>query len=172
MLTDFTGSAMLCGMRAQGRYMGIDLSLRCNCTSTNTLSHPHPNVILLIRPPPLCLRTVFSKLFGRRCLVEGLVSASWRQQPVVAKKESCFEDIRLFVIKVRIFNDNMISAVVLSHFPREWAFRIVSVENIVILRWSEQLNSAEKEVLPIFHLISILVQICRPSLFQEDKCFR
>ena len=55
----------------------------------------------------------------RRCLVEGLVSASWRQQPVVAKKESCFEDIRLFVIKVRIFHDNMISAVVLSHFPRE-----------------------------------------------------
>ena len=56
----------------------------------------------------------------RRCLVEGLVSASWRQQPVVAKKESCFEDIRLFAIKVRIYNvHNMISAVVLSHFPRE-----------------------------------------------------
>jgi len=85
--------------------MGIDLSLRCNCTSTNSLSHP--NVISLIMPPPLCLRTVFSKLFGRRCLVEGLVSASWRQQPVVAKKESCFEDIRLFVIKVRIFNDDI-----------------------------------------------------------------
>ena len=32
---------------------------------------------------------------------------------MVAKKESCFEDIRLFAIKVRIFNvHNMISAVV------------------------------------------------------------
>ena len=80
----------------------------------------------------------------------GHVSASWRQQPVVAKKESCFEDIRLFVIKVRIFHDNMISAVVLSHFPREWAFCIVSVENIVISRWSEQLNSAEKKFLPTY----------------------
>ena len=73
---------------------------------------------------------------------------SWRQQPVVAKKESCFEDIRLFAIKVRIYNvHNMISAVVLSHFPREWAFRIVSVETIVILQWTEQLNSAAKNIL-------------------------
>ena len=103
--------------------MGIDLSLRCNCTSTNSLSpeisQKFGQCNFVNYAPPLCLRTVFSKLFGRRCLVEGLVSASWRQQPVVAKKESCFEDIRLFVIKVRIFNDNMISAVVLSHFPRE-----------------------------------------------------
>ena len=137
-----------------------------HCTSTNSLSHPYPNVISLIMPPllfivnmppPLYLRTVFSKLFGRRCLVEGLVSASWRQQPVVAKKESCFEDKRFFVIKVRIFHDNMISAVVLSHFPREWAFGIVSVENIVISWWSEQLNSAEKKFLPTFHLISSLM---------------
>ena len=73
---------------------------------------------------------------------------SWRQQPVVAKKESCFEDIRLFAIKVRIFNvHNMTSAVVLSHFPREWEFHIVSVENIVILPWLEQLNSAVLYVL-------------------------
>ena len=63
---------------------------------------------------------------------------SWRQQPVVAKKESCFEDIRLFAIKVRIFNfSHIIPFFVLSAFQRAAELHsFISMNQLVLVNLS------------------------------------
>ena len=46
-----------------------------NCTMYSNFRNYAPPPILIVNMPPLFLRAVFSKFFGRRCLVEGLVSS-------------------------------------------------------------------------------------------------
>ena len=40
-----------------------------------TALHPKQCTVISVNMPTLFLRAVFSKFFGRRCLVEGLISA-------------------------------------------------------------------------------------------------
>ena len=60
---------------------GDSHSYSCHCTLYSNFRNYAPPLIFTVNMPPLFLRAVFSKFFGWRCLVEGLVSAPAHHQP-------------------------------------------------------------------------------------------